>query len=287
MTNPPISDEEKSTDQGENDAPLVKWWVVKDGQPDGPHGAAYIALLLSDGRIKPTTLVCRVGAQKWQTIISCEELARVAKTQAPGSLPPTIPVEPGMLVKAGKFFGGFTNPALPWFANWICIYCVLVGPALTAVDFLFTIAGVNSASELKPDSPLIWYAVTYDVISFVVGVSLTFVLVSGGLLLRNLQRKGATLVKFGLGLRLCWGVISVVVLILWSALVALGEQAVPASDDFSTGQALMTLLLLPFVLAGLTSLVFEVVALVWLVRNDYSLPLTQQTPTRLAEVIEP
>ena len=179
-----------------DDSAVAKWWMAIDDKPQGPHTAAYIALILKVGQVQPTTLVCQVGKEEWCPLLESAELVAAVETQSPGSLPPALPAAPGALQRtAGGFFDRFTNPTLPRFANWICVYCILIVPALFALGFLLEIGGLNSAADLKPESPLIGHAVAYDVITFVADGALAVVLVLGGLMLRKLQRKGAMLVK--------------------------------------------------------------------------------------------
>jgi hypothetical protein len=64
-------------------------------------------------------------------------------------------------------------------------------------------------------------------------------------------------------------------MVLWGALVAVGEQAQPASEEISAGSVILFILLGLFFLLFLACVVFEVVALVWLFRNDDRLPLAQ------------
>lgn len=45
-----------------DDSAVAKWWMAIDDKPQGPHTAAYIALILKEGRVQPTTLVCQVGS---------------------------------------------------------------------------------------------------------------------------------------------------------------------------------------------------------------------------------
>lgn len=181
------------------------------------------------------------------------------------------------------FFDRFTNPTLPRFANWICVYCILVVPAFFALDFLLEIGGLNSAADLKPESPLIGHAVAYEVITFVADGALAVVLVLGGLMLRNLQRKGAMLVKVGLTLSLCWWVILLLSETLWDAIVTVGDAAQPVSEEWTTGDTFMLLVGMPLLLVFLAAIVFEVVALVWLIKNDHRLPLKEQAPSQESE----
>ena len=262
---------------------VSKWWVVIDGKPEGPHSAAYIALLIEERRIKPTTLVCEVGQFEWQPVAASNELMAVAKDQVPGSFPPALPAAPSFARSIGGFVGRFTNPALPRFANWICVYCVLVSPAFFALGWIFTLSGFNSTSDLKYDSPLVGYAVMYDAIGFVVDVALLTMLVIGGLLLRNLNVIGLTLLKAGIVFNLAWFAVSLLAWVLWDAIVTVGDARRPVSDDVSVGEVVLFFFLLPLLLACLAAVVFEVVSLIWLIRNGHRLPLNSHEKAQPAE----
>jgi hypothetical protein len=260
-----------------------KWWVAIGDKPEGPHSEAYVALLLGNGSIGPTTLVCRLGEKEWRTVMDVQELVAVAQTQSPGSLPPGLPTTISVPQRFGGFLSRFTNPELPRFANWICVYCIVVVPVFVAVGFLFMIGGLNTGSDLRHDSPLIVYAVFYDVLTLIVDVSLAVVVVIGGLLMRNLRQKGTTLIKAGLALSLAWLAIEILAQIQWSALVALGDQAAPVSEEFTAGEGIILLLSLPFLLVFVAILVFEVIALVWLFKNEHLLPLAGPAMPRETE----
>jgi hypothetical protein len=273
MTEPLVSDTDQPT-SGDT-PPVIKWWVEQDGNPDGPYTAAYIAAMLTNGRLRPTTSVCRVGSQRWQTIVSCHELVQLIEAQSPGCIPPSLPASPGLAMKVGRFVRRLTNPALPWFVNLICLYCLLVVPAWVFLGLLSTIGGGGSAADLKVDSSLIGCAIAYDVISLVVEIVLASILVYGGYLTLCLHRKGVTLIKWAIVLRLCYFVLELFALVLWSAIVAATDQAIPVDESISTSEVLVLIVSLIVLLLLLASIAFEVVAFVWLLVNDRRLSEAQ------------
>jgi hypothetical protein len=260
----------------DSETPMTKWWVVlNDGNPNGPHSAAYVAMMLGAGRCKPTTLVCQVGNTEWQAVKDVPELVAVAEAQSPGSLPPPVPASKGTSERIRGFFGRFTNPELPWFANWICIFCILIAPGLFVAGTLATVGIGSTASYLRHESPLIGWAVTYDVLTFIADTGVTLVLVLGGIMLCRLYRSGLSLVRTGIVLNLSWGVVSLICYVLWQAIVAVGDQALPVSDEFSVGEMLLMPFFLVLLVGGIASIVFQVVALVWLFQNEIRLPLQE------------
>lgn len=51
-----------------------RWWIERDGRQDGPHSAAFLAVLLREGKISLATMTCKVGATEWQELHESDQL---------------------------------------------------------------------------------------------------------------------------------------------------------------------------------------------------------------------
>jgi len=251
---------------------VARWWLAVDNKPEGPHTTAYIAVLLEEGRIDPSTLICPVGGETWRPLADQAEFAGLSAEQSKFGTPPPIPAaRDGLQSSTHEFLARFTNPRLPRMANWICVYCILVYPTLMAIELLLTIGGpLNSAADLRPNSPLVFHAVAFDVITWGTEGALAVALVFGGLLLRRLQRKGVVLLKVVLTVHLVWCASVLLIGLYLDALKTITDSSLPFEEVWTAGSAFAFLLL---VLSAIAGLVFEVVALVWLFRHDHELPL--------------
>jgi hypothetical protein len=255
---------------------MPRWWLVHGDQPEGPHSGSYIAVLVKEGQVAANTLVCKVGTAQWTTLSDCDELVQIVETQNPGSLPPQLPASARVTQFSSGLLSRFTNPALPRFANLICVYCLLVIPSLLLIDLLTTFGGFSSAAELVDGSPLLGWAIVCDFVVFVGSAAVAVTLFIGGYLLRRLRKTGVTVVIGGIVLGNCWLLVVLLSVVHWESLVLMAEQGKPASDDFGPGAFFGLMFLLLLMLVYLACFVFELVALVWLVKKGHSLPLEPQ-----------
>ncbi len=101
----------------------VQWWVAALDGPGGPYTQDQVATQINCGDLDPTTLVCPINGDEWRPARSWPELAAI--------IPPPLPFEQveGTFFARHRVSNPLTNPRLPPFANWICIYCMVIVPA--------------------------------------------------------------------------------------------------------------------------------------------------------------
>jgi len=67
--------------------PAIKFFIVVNGQQNGPHDIQYLKNLLSQGQLTKETLTWREGMTNWTPAGQVSELSSVF-----GSVPPPIPI---------------------------------------------------------------------------------------------------------------------------------------------------------------------------------------------------
>lgn len=271
----------ESGHQHERAAVTDSWWIALGDKPDGPHSAAYIGVLLSKGRVQPSTLVCKVGDSDWASLQDCRELRELLQDQSPRSGPPPMPPILATSDQA-NVASWLTNPKLPPFANAICVYCILVAPALFVVFNVLLLPGSTYSSQLIEGSLLQDDALLLDMVGWITEAAAVTLLFLGGIALRGLRAKGVSMVKAGIILHLSVTAAWVAIGAVWNSLVLMSEQNQYQEGTGATdaGYALLGLLAL-----GL--FVFYVVALVWLYRcgdalfggENASAPLADNMPS--------
>lgn len=254
-----------------DDESNLRWWLAIDDKPEGPHTKSYIEMLLRSSRIRVTNLACLEGGDKWKPVCEWPDLADLAGAQESQIAPPPVPV-PDVQPRRYAFLTRLTNPRLPWMANVICFYCIVVHPALTLLSSLFTF-GESTASTLPYDSPAVWPAVMYDALVMVFDIGIAVALVIAGLHLRRLRRVGASTIKVLFVIGFAWGVIVLLTATLWWALAAVITPQFAAEEEFTGFGVILILFGLLFLLVLLAAFVFRIVAFVWLLRYESELPL--------------
>ncbi|HET6323613.1 MAG TPA: hypothetical protein VFG04_02840 [Planctomycetaceae bacterium] len=229
---------------GPSDSAAEKqWWLARQGVADGPHSCAYITASLRTKTLAPETLACLVGAQEWKPLTDWPDFG-----YTPAPQPPPIPPQSRPATISGN---PFTNPALPSMANWLCVYCLLWRPVVSVFGLLNTF-----------DAPASWFVVPST------SIFLTTSFLIGGVLLRNGRRHGATIVKVTLWVAL--GLTLFFILVVFAVAAAnqanASGTAAPSTPAVqSAAESLMGLL-------WLFEIVFQIVAVIWLHRNDGLLP---------------
>lgn len=244
-----------------------RWWLSKNSTPAGPYSEGYVSASLNGGTITSSTLACPVGGNQWRPLSEWPQFKEVLSKLPGTAMPPPPPLAPPGSARAG-LTDFLTNPRLPRMANWICIYCLGVSPAMTIIALPWTF---SEASSVGSASPAFLLAILWDLATFVIDVASAIVLFLGGLKLKRLSPNARW-----------WAIMSFYVSLGSKAIVLLGslfvwavEAAVApgaSSSDLTTGGAFLGLFAILLVLAVL---VFEIVALVWLHRHGHELPLDQ------------
>lgn len=251
-----------------------RWWLSRDDKAEGPYSEAYLIVSLQKGAIDPEALVCPEGSNQWMPVGKCPPFAEPTGTStAAGS--PELPVRPvGSTAWAG-WMAASTNPRLPRMANWICMYCIAVSPALQLLSLLATITFGGTASDLPYDSPIVGYAVAHDVLEFLALLAVTIALVIGALQLCRLKRRGVAILKVAFVLDFARILVTLFFYLVWQAIVALAgpQTAAASSAAFTLRDAATLVALLLLVPVLIAAFVFQVVAFIWLLRHEHELPL--------------
>lgn len=248
----------------------TRWWLALNGRPDGPRSIAYVTAGLQTGQFSMTTPVCPEGGSEWRPLATWPALASVAQTSA-ALPPPPLPSKFTAATNAGSFGSAsdrlLTNPSLPPMANLVCIYTVLILPLYWMFGFIATL---NDDNPFLDGSSYYWAFVLEECAAQLIALSLTILLAIGGVRLRDLRSSGERLLRLGLGLSLMWVSLRIAI---WITFFVAGGLA-GAIEESSEPTSAWDLLLVFISLAAMT---WDVVSLVWLIRNRFRLPLHPQT----------
>ncbi|ADB18357.1 hypothetical protein Psta_3699 [Pirellula staleyi DSM 6068] len=256
-----------------------RWWIERDGRQDGPHIAAYLAVLLREGKISLATMTCKVGATDWQELHESDQLLSTLQSMMPGFMPPPIHQNRLDLAIFSWMKSKTTSKKLPSFANAICFYGLVVNPLLSLVlNFLLPClsADWSSISGIDPNSPLIGYAPILSFIETTIFLSLNVALIVGAYQILQLRPIGATTIVVTIGLRTVIDLISLLISFVWLALIEVSGHSLPTDPEPSIGfgDLIAGLLLLTIILG---SIAFEVTSLIWLLRNRFRIPHDRRT----------
>lgn len=155
------------------------------------------------------------------------------------------------------------NPALPKMAQWICAYGLLISPMLFALQL------ANLLVFTLDDN---FYEIAGELIDLPLSLLVVVLLFVGGLELRDLRRDGATWLKVAFAVQAAWLPLYLIAWAVWMALDAEVAAKVIGLDEPGNGRDFITLALV-FLCYG-----FGIFALVWLIRNARTLPLTSEAP---------
>jgi len=230
------------------------WWLSTADKPEGPFSESSVIERLRANQLSATALACPVGGQQWKTISEWPNFASLV-VAPPGVTTTPIPV-------ASTSDSPVTNPLLPSFANWICVYTLAILPVYWLASRL---SCVMTGFTLKEDSDLFGLEVLGYLVDFIISLAICVVMFLGGLFLRSLRKIGPTLLKIGIWIGLAYSLLSVPLALLIFA--AAGEEAF--AETSPAGDVISYFLMI----AGLLTLAFEIVALIWLLRNSHLLPL--------------
>ena len=236
---------------------IPQWWVQINGSPAGPYSQAYVVLCLQGGTLSPETLACSDGGNDWRPL--AEWFGRPqppprAEIKAVEAAPPPV------------IHGAASYPLAVDMLKWICIFGLFVNPVVWCMSNLSCLV---SGPVFHPDSPLF----RFEILLMLANLGLTavsmVVLFLGALQLRLRRPVGVTLTLAGLWIDVALSALSIALLLTLAA-AANADSTVdhwaPSDDSLLP----LTVVTTPFFLA---SCVWEVVALVWLLRNSKSLSL--------------
>lgn len=232
-----------------------RWWISTQGKAEGPYSETYILTALKTNSLPSTAHACPVGGSEWKLISFWPVFAGTAQV-GPDVAPPSP-------YSAPNNDSPLTNPLLPTMANWICIYSIVVAPALWVLDNLTC---VMSGTTFHEESELFGIEALLLLFDAFFSLIIAVLMVIGGLRLRALRASGPTILKATIMARLA------MTLLLITLFVGL---LVTASDtDMAESTTAGDLIIFLSTLVDLAALAFEIVAIVWLHRNSRTLHLT-------------
>ncbi len=237
-----------------------RWWLQINGLPAGPYSQAYVVLCLQGGTLSPETLACVDGGNDWRPLgewFGRPQLPLPAETKAVEVTPPPV-------------IGAAASQ--PWASDmlkWICNFGLFVNPVVWCMSNL---SCVVTGPVFHPDSPLFAFEFLLMLASFGLTTASLVLLFLGALQLRFRRPVGVTLTLTGLWIDVALGALSIVLLLTLAAAANADltfDHWAPNDDSLLP----LTVVTTPIFLA---SFVWEVVALVWLLRNSRKLSLEQR-----------
>jgi hypothetical protein len=234
-----------------------RWWLALKGAADGPHSEDYITAGLQSGKLQASTQACLEGSVQWMPLSSWPEFTNghMASSAAPPLPPATAAVVEPVL----------TNPRLPQFANWICIYCIAIAPLIWMMEG-YAMYWFDSFFD---DPAYIAFEDTGNLILTVLDAPIVAMLVIGGIKLRRLRDGGATIIRVALWLRLPFAAAEQGFSLLLTGMIE--QQGLEASPVAVAG---MDSTIYWLNLIGILELLFDILALIWLRRRQRTLPLS-------------
>ena len=242
-----------------------RWWLLIDNRPEGPHGRAYLIACLRSGQIAVDSLVCPEGSQGWRQIAAWPQLA----ADLSGLVGPTRTVPPappsGILSRGAAGSGLLTSSSLPPMANWICVYCIAVSPALWIIQ---NMSCCVTGATFHENSDFLRLEILLQSVSSLASLVVTIALAIGGMRLRDLKRSGLQLVTTAIWAAFAAGAVILIAQVLLAAIAGMSE-----TDQFAAQNAAAEIITFGQFVVGVCEFVFMVVSLVWLHRNKNKLAL--------------
>jgi hypothetical protein len=151
-------------------------------------------------------------------------------------------------------------------ANWICFYSVIGVPCLTLLSF---IVSAISEATYQPGSNFATIEFLLGLVFLPICLIIIILFVMGGWRLHQLRTSGIMMLKVALWADLVVQAMHVLLSITIMAAAAASPNQEILDSESGAGGAVIGLLCFAL---GLASLVFEIVALVWLNRHGTKLP---------------
>ena len=237
-------------------SPQSQWWLTKNGVAEGPLSHQEICDALQSNKISLADYVYSSDSKEWKPLSdwnNFEPDTVDAALQSPPAPPlESYPTDPLI-----------TNPRLPTMANWICIYTLLVSPWLW---WFYVVSALTSGLTFVENAPLAGVDALVMFVDMLTSLFITVALFIGGMRLRALRLSGTTII-----------ILSIVVAVAVQVLMLFGVMLLLAMSDpihYATKTVAVELIDFLAVIVGLCEAAFMVTALLWLRRNERSLPLT-------------
>lgn len=230
-----------------------RWWLSTQGKAEGPYSKSYVLAALMTNSIPAATYACPIGGTEWKLISDWPTFV-----EAVGSIPVVALPNP-----ASQDDSPLTNPRLPTVANWICIYAIVVSPALWVFA---TLSSFASGFSYREESRLFPIECLLTLLSVFVSFILTLLVMYGGLQLRSLRPIGPTIIKAVILTNLAIGFLIFA--------IAIGFALVASENDLAASTPAGEVISFFSIFIALVDMAFEIMAVIWLFRNSKVLPLS-------------
>lgn len=250
---------------------MTRYYVAIGSERKGPFA-------LDELRSVPLardTLVWSQGMDDWAPAEKVPDLLPLLTDSMPPAVQPAAPANvPAAAASApataGAASGASTddfilaNPRLPRMAQAICVYVLVVGPAMWLLNNVSCLALRRWDDTTRSAAALFVLEVIYAIVTLVTALLLAI----GGLQLRALRAAGVTLLKVGLWTNM---VIYFVTFIVGIGIgIATADELAPAETPPNVGDVVQIMLFV----ATILMMAWEITSLVWLIRARDRLPRT-------------
>jgi predicted permease len=238
------------------ESPQSQWWLAKNGVAEVPLSHQEICDALQSNKISLADYVYSSDTKEWKPLSAWN-------TFEPGNVDAALQSPPAPPLESYPTDPLVTNPRLPAMANWICIYTLLVSPWLW---WFYVVSDLTSGLTFVENAPLAGMEALAMFVGMLTSLFITVALFIGGMRLRALRRSGTTII-----------ILSIVVAVAVQVLMLFGVLLLLAMSDpihYATKTVAVELIDFLAVIVGLCEAAFMVTALLWLRRNERSLPLT-------------
>ncbi|WP_339677170.1 hypothetical protein [uncultured Gimesia sp.] len=233
-----------------------RWWLAKNGLPEGPLSHQEITDALKLNRISSADYAYSSDEKEWKPLSDWSGFECGPEESALQS-PPAPPVESYPIEPL------ITNPRLSPMANWICIYTLQISPWLWC---FYTISQMTYGTVLDENDPLMGIEALAIFFSMLASLGVTISLFIGGARLRALSRSGPNIIILSIVVATAVNLL----LFLWGmVIIAMADQSQFASKTVAAE------LIDYFVgIVGICEWAFMLTTLFWLRRNARFLPLS-------------
>jgi len=230
-----------------------QWWISVNGNRQGPYSEAEVRRRLQSHPALYDAYACLVDDHVWHRIKDLPVFAEPVTGSA------------GSWHKASELERRFRcpNPQLPVMANWIGAYMILLWPVLWGALILQGLAS-GGGSDVREDWSGYFVADSLTILVGLARLAVTIYMIIGGVRLQSLRPSGVATAKIALWCSLVLTAVSVGAGALIGIAAAADDALVPCGPISSVE-------LLPS-LVSLAALGFEIVALIWLYRNERAVP---------------
>jgi hypothetical protein len=227
--------------------------------------------------LAPDTLVWTAGMNDWLPAERVPELLPLlARAEPSAALTTTTPLPlpdttaattlPDAMVCDVVDDFILANPRLPRMAQLLCVYVLLVNPALWLLYNVSCLMTTNWDDKSPAAPSLLLLNLVWTVVSF----ACALIMALGGWQLRKLKRSGATMLTAGLAVN----VVTTVLLTIGAILIGVAYGVTTTTPEPARPPGAVEVLNVFMLTVFVLVFAYEVIALIWLLRGRQRLPLS-------------